>query len=182
MVKNTFGQYRNIVPDNKTDADILNDAYGKELSQSWKTIKFHWDTDDGDERRNVFLYLGSILVIDEKGKDIVKHIFVDNTEFLPIDVDGENWYVINVCNTIEGILNLSKSSVDRFKDGSIKWIKEFVFNKDTAPFPLFRIKELKTALFASGSFQKTVSNAAMQGLGFEECKTKCAIFKKTFFK
>lgn len=175
LVKNIFGQYRTIVPDNKTDADILNDAYGRELSQIWKTIKFHWDTEEGDGKRNLFLYLGSIPVIDERGKNVIKQV-VDNVEFLPIDIDGEDWFVANVCNTIEGILNLSKSSVDRFNYGSIKWIKKFVFNKDTAPSSLFRIKELKTAVFALDSFKQAVSDASLLGLRFEECKTRTSWF------
>lgn len=181
LIKNTLGQYKTIVPADKADSDVLNNAYGQSLASGWKLLKFHWNTEDGDERRNIFLYLGSILVVDEKGKNAISHN-IDNVEYLPIDIDGEQWFVVNVCKTLNGVLNLSKSNIERFKDGSIKWIKEFVFNQDCSSFSLFRISELKTALFASDSFRESLLGSSLAGLSFENCKIKTSGILKSIFK
>lgn len=181
LLNNTFGQYRNIVLANKTNAEVLNEAYGQRLASTWKTIQFHWDTEDGNERRNIFLYLGSLLVVDEKGRNAISQN-TDNIEYLPIDIDGEQWFVVNVCNVFDGVLNLSKSKIERFKDGSIKWIKEFVFNQDCPSSLLFRISEMRTALFASDSFRECLLGSSLVGLNFEDCKIKTPGILRSIFK
>lgn len=181
IIKNTLGQFRNIISADKDAAEVLNNAYGQSLATDWEILKFHWDTEDGEDKRNMFLHLGSILVVDEQSKSIIEPV-IDNAELLPIDIDGESWFVVNVCNKLDGALDLSKSKIESFKDGSIKWVREFVFNSEFSKPSLFRISELETALFASDEFRQTVSNAPIKGLKFEECKINNPGLLKSIFK
>ena len=171
LLKNEFGGYKNIKPSIKQEQDVLVEKYGSKLLDEWKPISFVWDTEDGDMSRDLFLYLGYILVC-AKG---IAHLFSslknsNQIELLPILISGEEFYVVNICSKVEGSLNLKQSKVEYFKDHSIKCISDFVFSNSNNDASLFHIAEFPTPIFCDDLFVAKVKESALTGLKFNKCK------------
>ena len=183
QIKNIFGEYKNILPISPDAQRTLVDNYGSPLQESWNTISFKWDFEDGSESRDAFLYLGSILITSEKLKTSLQGVLKNNrVEYLPITIEGEVFFVINVCDTLDCVLNIRQSKIEYVKDRHIKWINEFVFD----PIPdcpnLFHISEISTPIFASDCFIKAYEETGCIGLKFIECRQSRQGFLKSMLK
>ena len=182
-IENTLGEYRQLRPLKYDDAEVLTESYGVSLSSEWKPIEFSWDYSEGEGIRNLFMYLGSILIADEQSKTVIQSILnEEKIEFLPIHVDNEVLYIVNVCTFSGDRLNLKKSDVEYFKNGEIKWINKFVFNPSDDIPTLFRVPEIHTALFTSKQFADAVNRDNLTGLRFQECNIKKSFLKSFISK
>lgn len=182
-IKNEFGEFKNMAPLNVEEHKALIDGYGKPLKSTWCPISFKWDTEDGTNARDAFLYLGSILIINDKALgELQGTLDADEIELLPVDVERESFYVVNTCREESDLLDVSHSRIEFFKDHSIKWVREYVFKSSPECSQLFHIKEIATPLFASESFVKVYNKAGLIGLEFEECRQSHHGFLKSIFK
>lgn len=171
LLKNEFGDYKNIKPNKQDDQRYLVDNYGHSMLNGWNPINFIWDLEDGEKPRDMFLYLGSILVGNKKSVSSLKQIISnDQCEFLPIIIEKEEFYVINICEYLRGALDMKKSKIEYFNDKSIKWISKFVFSSDCGVPSMFHIAEMTSPIFVSDSIAELVKNSGLIGLKFEECK------------
>lgn len=172
------------MPKEGSSQDLLVDNYGKPLSGKWTVSQFKWNSDDGDVERDIYLFLGYILVCNEKAKSAIEQKMVsDAIEFLQIDVEGESLYFINILSVANGALNLRRSKVDYFKDKTtIKSIREYAFNAGFNYTSLFTIPEIAAGLFATESFKGIVESNNLIGLDFQECKIVKDSFLKSIFK
>lgn len=183
LVKNEFGEYKNIKPKSNVDTQLLVDGYGTSLLESWNPIYFVWDIEDGILNRDIFMYLGYIIVANRKVVDaLCCDSLLDNVELLPIDIEGEEYYVVNVCSVLHDVIDLKHSKIDYFKDHSIKWIHEYVFKNNITISSLFRIPEISTALFCSKQFINIIKEHRFIGLKFDECKQIRPGFLKSILK
>ena len=183
LIKNQLGGFRTIKPQTPESHNHLLDGYGTPLLASWAPITFTWDTEDGQTIPDSFLYLGSILIANEKcTKQITSTPGNEDIECLPINIEGEHYYIINTCITESNLLNTNNSKIEYFKDKSIKWIREYIFYPQTHYPPLFHIAQIATPLFASEAFVNTYINSNFTGLKFEECKQKNTSILKSIFK
>ncbi len=184
QIINTYGPYEELMPKEYECQNILVDSYGKPLSGKWVVSRFEWNSYDGDVERDIYLYLGYILVCNEKAKSAIEHKIASETiEFLQIDVEGKPLYFINVLSMANGALNLRRSKVDYFKDKTtIKNIREYTFNADFNYTSLFTIPEIAAGLFATESFKDIVESNNLIGLDFQECKIVKDSFLKSIFK
>lgn len=183
LIKNEFGEFKNIAPLTAEKHKVLIDGYGKPLKSTWSPISFKWDIEDGANARDAFLYLGSILVINYKALGELQDTLDDEEiELLPIDVEGESFYVVNTCREESELLDVTRSKIEFFKDHSIKWVREYAFKSSPKCSPLFHITEIATPLFASGSFVEAYNKVGLVGLKFEECRQSHCSFLKSIFK
>ena len=182
-VKNHFGLYKNIMPLESSSQNILVDNYGKPLSEKWSASQFEWNVEDGTVERDIFLYLGYILVCNVKAKSAIQQMQSGGIEFLQIDVEGKPLYFINVLSMANGALNLHRSKVEYFKNKTtIKNVREYAFNADFNYTPLFTIPEIAAGLFATDIFMNVVEKNNLNGLDFKECKIVKDSFLKSIFK
>lgn len=183
QIKNIFGEYKNILPISPEAQRTLVDDYGNPLKDSWNTISFKWDFEDGTESRDAFLYLGSILITNEKLKNSLQGVLKNNhIEYLPINIEGEVFFVINVCGTLNCALDIEQSKIEYFKDRHIKWINDFVFHPIPDCPDLFHIAEISTPIFASDCFIKAYEDSGCTGLKFIKCRQSRQGFLKSIFK
>lgn len=183
LIKNEFGEFKNIAPFAVEEQSVLIDGYGKSLKSTWAPISFKWDTEDGTNARDAFLYLGSILVINDKAVGELQDAFdAKEVELLPIDVEGEPFYVVNTLRKESYLLDVSRSKIEFFKDHSIKWVREYAFKSAPECSPLFHISEITTPLFASDSFVDAYDKAGLIGLKFEKCRQSHSGFLKSLLK
>ncbi len=183
LLKNIFGEYKNIKPAEQDEQRRLVDNYGHPLKEGWKPITFKWDCEDGDKPRDLFLYLGSILICNKKSimalEDAISNAQI---EILPIFIENDEFYVMNVCTSLNDALDIKKSKVEYFKDKSIKWISEYVFSSNCNDSQIFHIPEIQSPIFVSDAFVECVRNSGLVGLKFEECKHGKSSFLKSIFK
>ena len=102
------------MPQESSSQNILVDNYGKPLSEKWSASQFEWNVEDGTVERDIFLYLGYILVCNVKAKSAIQQMQSGGIEFLQIDVEGKPLYFINVLSMANGALNLHRSKVEYF--------------------------------------------------------------------
>ncbi len=183
-IRNHFGLYKNIMPQESSSQSILADNYGKPLSEKWSVSQFEWNVEDGSVERDIFLYLGYILVCNVKAKSAIQlKMQSDGIEFLQIDVEGKPLYFVNVLSMANGALNLHRSKVEYFKNKTtIKNVREYAFNADFNYTPLFTISEIAAGLFATDVFKDVVERNNLNGLDFKECKIVKDGFLKSIFK
>ncbi len=183
-LNNIYDYFKGIRPTDSSSQQFLEENYGHMMKSVWRIPHFVWDTDDGDAERDIYLFLGYILVCNEKAKSAIENTMASKTiEFLQIDVEGKPLYFINVLSMANGALNLHRSKVDYFKDKkTIKNIREYAFNADFNYTPLFTIPEIAAGLFATDSFKDVVESSNLSGLDFQECKIVKDSFLKSIFK
>ncbi len=183
-LNNIYDYFKGIRPTDNSSQQFLEENYRHLMKSVWRIPHFVWDTTDGDIERDIYLYLGYILVCNEKAKSAIEQKMASDTiEFLKIDVDGKPLYFINVLSVANGALNLRRSKVDYFKDKTtIKYIREYAFNADFNYTPLFTIPEIAAGLFATDSFKDAVESNNLNGLDFQECKVVKDSFLKSIFK
>lgn len=181
-MKNDFGEYKNIKPIEQGEQRRLVDNYGHPLNDGWVPIAYKWDCEDGEKTRDLFLYLGSILICNKKSIMTLENVISNvKSEILPIFVDNEEFYVLNVCTSLNNVLDIKRSKVEYFKDKSIKWISEYVFSSNCSDSSIFHISEIQSPIFVSDAFVECVRNSGLVGLKFEECKQGKSSFLKSIF-
>ena len=183
LIKNKFGEFKNIKPIKQDTQRSLIENYGHHMQDEWRPIDFEWDTEDGDKPRDIFLYLGHILIGNRGCIDALETLINSSKcECLPIKIAQDEYYIINVCDTLKGVLDRKKSKIEYFKDGSIKWIRNFAFCADCETSLIFHISEIASPIFATETFVQCVKNANLIGLQFEECKYVRSNFLRNIFK
>lgn len=183
LLKNEFGEFKNIKPIKRNEQLCLVDNYGYPMLNTWQPINFEWDIEDGNKPRDIFLYLGYILIGNGKSVSALR-MMIDNSkcEILPIKIDKEEYYVFNICETLVNVLDRRKSKIEYFKDKSIKWISQYVFSPDYKDTPIFHIAEMSSPIFVSDTIVEYIKEAGLIGLKFEECKQDKSSFFKSIFK
>lgn len=183
-LNNIYDCFKGIRPTDCSFLQLLEDNYGHPMGSGWSIPHFVWDTETCDVERDIYLYLGYILVCNVKAKSAIQQkTKSDGIEFLQIDVEGQPFYFINVLSVANGALNLHRSKVDYFKDKTtIKNIRGYAFNADFNYTPLFTIPEIAAGLFATDVFKDVVERNNLNGLDFKECKIVKDGFLKSIFK
>lgn len=170
--------YRQLYLNNKDDRFYISSIIGS-LSNNPKKIKADWIDDEEEELQmpDIAFVNSFIPVFSEKAYNVVKNSeCIQGNEFFTIDVERETWYVLNICTCYEKILNLRKSKISKYDDGSISWISEFVFKKDILDESLFYLKEQPVSYFCTDKFIQLLKDNNINGLKF----TKCKIIKNIF--
>ncbi len=170
--------YKQLYLNSKDDGFYISSIIGS-LSNNPKKIKANWIDDEEEELQipDITFVNSFIPVFSEKAYNAVKDSeCIQGNEFFPIDVEGETWYVLNICTSYEKILNLRKSKISKYDDGGISWIFEFVFKKEIANESLFYLKEQPVSYFCTNTFVRLIGDNNIKGLNFIECKTKKSIF------
>jgi len=148
---------------------MLNDYDGKRLSETWKPIelKIYKTNLTG----NVFRLTSHLPIFDEKAVAVTKPIIGDYVEYLTIlhhEPELGKMYIVNVTAVLD-CLDLNRSKIDYFDDGSILSVLDFVFDdRQIGATPIFRIKGLELKyLFVSEAFKNVFGSLGLTGLVFK---------------
>ena len=160
--------------------DQLIDNYGGSIIKQWETTSCTWYIEGEREEMNsydFFFFLGYIPICNEEVFLSVQAMtsFL-GVEFLPIMVENVKYYVLNVLQDYNGIVNLRKSKVKYYGDGDVLWIDEYVFYPFECTSFFFRIGEVSTVLFVNESFRKLYLEKNWSGINFIQCKVRSQSF------
>jgi len=149
--------------------------YGEPLANIWKSMQVTWfhNPDEKEKPRPDIAALGatafaaSAETCEKFRSSIEKYV-----EFLPLNLDGELWYVIHVLAR-EDIFNEQESQRKIRDDGTPSRIwKKLVLDADrVSEGVLFRVKGLSLGIYSTNrpeSFKSVVNRLGLTGLKYQE--------------
>lgn len=147
-----------------------NEFKGKTMMDLWKIPKMEWDFQTSSVKCDISMIMGLIPIVNKKVKEKLLFIETDHlAEFLPVDIDGEEYYVLNTVYHTSELLNKSKSKIIYFSDKTIMHIDKYVFIKD-ANEPIFKLSQYLTHVFVTDVIKDIIENESFTGLEFEKCE------------
>ncbi|MGD9153956.1 MAG: hypothetical protein PVG90_00435 [Bacillota bacterium] len=161
--------YKNLVPLNSIDVDVINNINLKTVASSWKPIEFKFI--GKGKRGDCPTLVLHLPVFSENAINMLNDLIVDNVEYLPINCPGKvKYWCVNVLKSIDCI-NFEKSKVIRFSSGRIMAFDKYVFKNDDLfkNVNIFKIPDLKNSdVFVSENFVEKVKKADLEGFEFVE--------------
>lgn len=115
-----------------------------------------------------------LLIIDKKVKKIMDEERLEDIEYVPVKIEEQEYYVLNIINLIYGSLNMSKSIVLTFPDdfpnervrGEIGSIWKTVLYKNKIQGHIFRIAEYASDIFVDEYFKNIIEKNGFTGIDF----------------
>ncbi len=136
-------------------------------SHKWKALY----GDDSLKRPNC-PYLGAgYIVIDEQAKEILMSHIGHEVELLPIDIEGQPHYIVNIINVID-CLDKENSEIKYFKSNPTKIMRivKHVFHEEhTVDSFMFKLPSI-TPMFCTQKFKDLVEQNEITGLRFDRLK------------
>lgn len=159
-------------------ADIsYNGFIGVSMKKEWKPFMMEWNFEIFSIKPDISMLGGILPVINNRVKKSLLLIGLDDlVEFLPVIVDNEEYYVINVLYHTEGLLSTRKSKINYSSNKRIIYIDEYVFYKEETK-PIFKVSQLLTHIFVNDIFKDVIEKHSFTGLEFEKCK----VIKRNWF-
>ncbi|WP_379135730.1 imm11 family protein [Paenibacillus sp. sgz500958] len=108
-------------------------------------------------------------LVSEKVKSILEPYIKDEVEFLPLDHDEINLFLMNVTNILDCV-DWERSDAEWFEKYFMRFKKlRFDFTKIPLNTYIFKIKETAgSTVFVTEAFRKLIENHNLQGLDFSE--------------
>jgi hypothetical protein len=154
---------------NRDDYEVLASLDGTPRKTTWKPIVVRCVRADKRQKQLVsdFPWLGGVLFFRERAVEVLKDMLEKNGELLPIITeDGVNLYVHNTF-VLQNALDEDKSTITRFADNQLMWIKKEVFHEDAIrEVDMFRLPSRSSATYVSDRFVELVTKHNLKGLEF----------------
>ncbi len=161
LLKSKFLAYLGIeTPDPSFGKILLSLHRGKSVLKNWKEIKFSW-TNENLKKCDFPFIDGFIPVISQKAYDVLHPLTQNDAEYLPINVDGERFYIMNVLKVYPKIVNL-KDSHD----------EHYTFYPTPNLASIFKIEEQFTPLFVTAEIKNAIEKTNLIGYKFIKCQIK----------
>jgi hypothetical protein len=111
-------------------------------------------------------------VFNTRAVEVLKPLCKGLGEFLPIDLEGDtDSYFLFHCTSLSDAVDLKKSTLDYFSDGSISRVIKFQFIKSRLKQPIFRLQCLsptRTWDYVTDEFVDVCTDAGLTGFDFAE--------------
>lgn len=115
-----------------------------------------------------------LLIIDSKVKNVLDMNDFQEVEYIPIEIENQIYYIINVLKVNSDCLNLEKSKILRFPSdfpnlnvrGKIGTIWKTVLYKEKIQGHIFRIKEYPSDIYVDELFKCLIEENGFTGIHF----------------
>jgi len=141
---------------------------GNKIINSWTPLKL--ELFKGEKRSDAPYLSPGVLVVSKKTIEVFSDLLEGAVEYLPVECDNMDYYLINVVNIVDCI-DYERSEVKRFSSsGRIMKFKKFAFKDDkVGNNHIFKIPELtKGYIFVSDVLKNRILQSKIAGIGFEE--------------
>lgn len=117
-----------------------------------------------------------LLVVDEKVKKIMDVEDMENIEFIPIEIEQQQYYIINIVNMLYDSLDWHKSVIMTYPEdfpnkavrGKIGTIWKTVLYKNRIKGHIFRIAEHTSDVFVDEYFKDLIEKNGFTGIDFQK--------------
>ena len=106
--------------------ELLDKSYTNDVSNQWEEKSFNWFDGISTPKHDFIFIYGTIPTCNEKVKNVLE-VFpnINNTQFLPIIIEGERYFIISTQNVEKDVLNRRKSKIIFDKNKTIMWVKKY---------------------------------------------------------
>ena len=152
----------------------------QKMGEIWNPHGFEWIEEYGTLKTDFPFLSGFIPVFSQTAYNFLHKIIPQNiAEYLPIEINSEKYYAVNILKSYSNILNEKKSDIEFFSSGRIMEINNYVFLPQKEPLlPVFKIAQLMTNIFVTETIVNAVKESNLTGANFVPCEIK----KKSFWQ
>jgi hypothetical protein len=146
--------------------DLMYQNSGKRIINEWKPMSAYIDrgTPEG------FVYFVGIPTCAEDSWKKIQPSVISEIEGLPLTIDNDTFYVLNVINVLDCLDMSSSKFVINPLNKRIMAVTKFVFLEEALKDTLiFRIPEEPRYIFATDRFRNLISKKQINGLEFYPC-------------
>lgn len=160
------------LPDGQSYADINCLRWnGEPKLTTWKTPDLVWFTNEftqGDEQDGDFLkFRGGAPVVTERVKNLLMLLINSCVEFLPVNVEGETRYLINIVCVLD-LMDKSKSTFKVYGDGTIGPCQQAYLKAPDDTKPIFKVLGYLPRVFVTQSLQAFIEQNQLSGCMLRE--------------
>ncbi|MBQ1782597.1 MAG: hypothetical protein II007_02990 [Gammaproteobacteria bacterium] len=141
---------------------------GSPIGTDWPILEAEWIEDDAEQKPDIAHMLSGSLVLSPKAKDALKGPLSNLAEFLPINVAGELWSVLNVLNRLD-VLDREKSKLAIRSNGSLRVTEPVLDESKVTDGRLFKCEGLSVPILTTdgpGTLKSLVESNGLTGLAF----------------
>ena len=141
---------------------------GKSIKDRWRPFRI--ENMDNVKKGDIPSLFGSIPVFSERAVKVLREYLEDNAEILPLQHDGEKYFLINVTN-VQDCIDFENSEIKRFpSSGKIMRFVKYSFKEDVVKNQhIFKIKQYpRSIVLVSDEFRNKVLNSELEGFDFIE--------------
>lgn len=146
---------------------------GDSKLNTWKSPELIWFKDEftqeSDSDGDFLKFHGGAAVLSSKAYSALQPIFKDFAEFLPVWVDGEKRYLLNITNVVD-LMDKSKSTFKIYADGQIGPCQHAYLNKPEADQSIFKVHGYLPRAFINETTKAQIENLGLTGALIREYK------------
>ncbi len=146
---------------------------GDSKLDTWKSPELVWFkdefTEESDSDGDFLKFHGGASVLSTKAYSTLYPIFKDSAEFLPVSIDGETRYLLNVTSVLE-LMDKSKSTFKIYDDGQIGACQHAYLNEPTAKQPIFKVRGYLPRVFINETTKNQIESLGLTGVLIREYK------------
>jgi hypothetical protein len=151
--------------------------HGEPKGDAWQKPFAEWIEDrpsgsrlQGPYKTPDIAYIGGELALNPEAVDILKPLFSDLVEFLPVSVHGGEWALLNVCN-FQDVFNQANSQYNIRPSGKVgRLVKMAIDKTKLTDGRLFKIIGKRSGWYTDDgpdSFKEIVERNGLSGLKFK---------------
>ncbi len=132
---------------------------------SWSSPELVWLNDDFSESSDDdadFIKFSGAIVLSSRACQKLQAYLKDQVEFLPVIVDGETRYILNVLNVLD-VMNRERSIFKIYSDGKIGGCEHAFINEPSEENFIYKVNGFPGRTFINNSFAALVREFALTG-------------------
>lgn len=150
--------------------NVLHDLPDRVPGSAWVPLEVETIEERPRDRRLPladFPVLGATPTFSRRAVDALLDLLVENGEVLPLAFPHASFYVYNVTRMIDA-LDVDASEVVYFSTGRALDIRRHAFRMDQVTAPIFKIPQLRGAVYVTDRFVERVHAACLTGFEFAD--------------
>ena len=140
---------------------------------TWRSPKLVWLQDEFTEKSDAdgdFLkFQGGTPVLSSRAYATLEPLLKDSVEFLPVWVDGEKRYLLNVLHVLD-LMEKSRSTFKIYGDGQIGACEHAYINEPNSGEYIFKVNGYLPRVFINETIKNEIESAGLTGTLIREYK------------
>lgn len=140
---------------------------GEPKLNEWKVPELAWVNDEfsspQDQIADMTKFLGGAIALSGKAHAVLAPLLGPKAEFLPVECQGEPWYLLNVTN-VQPVMDSARSKFKIYEDGHIGPCTHAYINEPVGEdADIFLAKGYFPNIFISGKVKTAIEEAGLTG-------------------
>ena len=166
-LKFDVNKYESFEVNEPVTAEFYQKFDGSSLKDKWKKLKVR--RMEPEKRLDLGDAPGFVTpVFNVKARNVLAPLIEGHVEYLPLDLDGTEYYAVNVLTVIDAI-DYEKSEYVKFSNGRIMCFEEYSFIRDKLKgINIFKIPDERRGFaFVSEAFKDAIEDNQLRGFKLE---------------